>query len=479
MSYSRIKVSIYSVSLLVFLTACSFSQSEKQNNSTNGFEAIFNVAVESEDTIYSFKPADNGADPLWCFGSTCIIRQGDKLFASGIETVDGVKPSNNVRWMLFENSNNKWKLLQKDTVDWTREPCPMGVLSDSSLFMTVNPSLSEPGTIFGYAQPQVLKFSIDNPTLPAKTILPKWEGEPDFTEHSYRNISCDGLNNEMILFNNIDDKPYVMWTFRDSTGNWSAQGKLEWPWGSSYEKPQPIRLCYPSIQLKDRQVHFLGVSDLEEPNSEWRKYKFEQTGNEWDYDFRRLFYTYSPDIITGKFTKWVEIANRDSTAGKMFPIDMWVSPQGFVHVMWIEKAINERMREKYFPEAKQYRALNYAVIKDGKVIYSKPIMGVHEGESTIFPGRGRFHVTPDNRLFVIYYVSGNDSEGEKIMENRIVEIGDGFKMSKPIKLDMKYPLRTFFTAGVRGGNAPSNIIDIMGYYGYENIVRHAKIRIKF
>ncbi len=39
--------------------------------------------VEAEEEVYRYEPADNGAGPLWCHGSTCLVRIGDHLFASG------------------------------------------------------------------------------------------------------------------------------------------------------------------------------------------------------------------------------------------------------------------------------------------------------------------------------------------------------------------------------------------------------------
>jgi len=62
--------------------------------------------------------------------------------------------------------------------------------------------------------------------------------------------------------------------------------EAEWPFGTDYEEPEPIRICYPNVMLKDRAVYFCGVSDIIEPKKEWRKFKRELTGKEWDYDFR-------------------------------------------------------------------------------------------------------------------------------------------------------------------------------------------------
>src|SRR5439155_16768503 len=168
-------------------------------------------------------------------------------------------------------------------------------------------------------------------------ILPVWDGAPKFSEHSYRSFAADGPNRELILFQNID-YTHAEWAFRDQRGKWSAQGKLIWPWGAEYDQPQPIRVCYPNVALKNRAVHFCGVSDIVEPNQKWRAYKKELTGRDWDYDFRRLFYTWTPDITREKFRDWIEIASRDKTGGWISPGDLWVAPDGSAHLVWTERA---------------------------------------------------------------------------------------------------------------------------------------------
>ena len=75
-----------------------------------------------------------------------------------------------------------------------------------------------------------------------------------------------------------------MRTACDAAGKWSAQGKLAWPWGAEYDQPQPIRVCYPNVALRNRALYFCGVSDIVEPYQSWRQYKKQLTGREWDYD---------------------------------------------------------------------------------------------------------------------------------------------------------------------------------------------------
>src|SRR5262249_6683486 len=153
-------------------------------------------------------------------------------------------------------------------------------------------------------------FKAGEPTTMPRSLVPVWQDNPQFTEHSYRSFAADGSTRELILFQNIG-YTHAEWTFRDRTGHWSAQGRLKWPWGAEYDKPEPIRVCYPNVALQNRAVYFCGVSDVVEPYKAWRDFKRQLTGKEWDYDFRRLFYTWTPDITSQPFHEWIEIASRD------------------------------------------------------------------------------------------------------------------------------------------------------------------------
>jgi hypothetical protein len=432
--------------------------------------------VEVEEEVYSYTPANNGAGPLWTHGNTCIVRLGDEVLASGIETLPDYKPLNNVRWTLFKRQADGWQLQARGDGTHEREPCPLVVFPDGHALLSINPNTCKPEEYDGTATPQVLDFALAAPTRALRTLEPAWDREIKFHAHTYRSFAADRLRREFLLiYNTAYDRAY--WTFADAQGQWVKQGALEFPFGAEYDEPQPIRVCYPVVALKDRAVYFCGVSDIIEPYKAWRTFKEELTKQKWDYDFRRLFFTWCDDITAaGHFQRWVEIASRDQTCGWIFPCDLHVGADGSVHILWTEKALDERLRATFFPEAKQSIALNHAVVRQGEVVHRGTIQewkegGTHEER----PGSGRFHGLPDGRLLVFYYVSGKDAEGKAVSENRLVEILADGSIAAPVKVSLQKPFSSFFTATPRAGNAPSVLIDVFG--DVDKTMRYARVRL--
>ena len=440
--------------------------------------AEISPVVEIEEDVYTFTNANNGAGPMWCHGSTCLVRSGKHLFASGIETVPDAKPLNNCRWMLFERESNGWEQVRLDTDGRTREPAPMAVFEDGRVFLSVNPTLGkEPQANGGPARPDVLQFKAADAKSSPESLTPLWLNDPKFTEHSYRSFAADGRAGELILFQNIG-YTHAEWTFRDRHGKWSAQGQLKWPWGAEYDKPEPIRVCYPNVEIKNRAVHFFGVSDVLEPYKAWREFKRELTGQQWDYDFRRLFYTWTPEITKKPFAEWVEIASRDKTCGWVAPGDLYVASNGDVHLLWTERALDERLRPKFFPEAKQSHTLHYAVVRKGKVVRRRVVVESNEGKPGIIASGPRFQISPEHRLFVVYYAAGKDESGKTIAENRVSQIGADGVVSAPTRIPLKQPFTMFFTTTVRGGSPPSRILEMLGQrVGTANTISYARVRL--
>ncbi len=131
---------------------------------------------------------------------------------------------------------------------------------------------------------------------------------------------------------------------------------------------------------------------------------------------------------------------------------------------------------------KRVYRIEYATLRDGKVFTRRTLVTAGEGTDPAIPtdldqlGRPylldngetilgdaiptqRFHITPDGRLFVVYYVS----DGADLSENRMIEIRADGTASRHVTLPLQHPLRQFFTATPRAGCAPSWTLDLLGH----------------
>src|SRR5437867_2691159 len=128
-------VTLFTV-FLTFADAADSPLRQKSKEGTNPKPAMYPV-VEVEEDLYCFEPANNGAGPMWCSGSTCLVRIGDDIFASGIETLKEAKPLNNCRWTIFTRGTRGWEKMQADASGRTREPSPLAGVPDGRLVVSV------------------------------------------------------------------------------------------------------------------------------------------------------------------------------------------------------------------------------------------------------------------------------------------------------------------------------------------------------
>lgn len=429
--------------------------------------------VEVEETLYVPKPADNGAGPLWCYGSTCIVRVGNDVFVSGIETLPNAKPLNNVRWVLYQRTDSGWRAVHQDEVGRTREPCPLAAFSDGRLYLSANPTLTPPDTYNGPSRPEVVRFSAKRPDEPPVVLQPAWEGRPAFTEHSYRGLCADGPGRMLLLFNIVGHEAHYISTM-DATEKWAARGRAAFPMGTEYARPEPIRLAYPVLALRNRQAHVLAISDIIEPVPEWREFKLKlNQGRAWDYDFRRLFYAWTPDITRQPFGQWVEVASREKTCGQITNLDIWLDRRGRAYLLWLERSIwYPQMRDVFFPGTPLTVSLEMAIVEKGTVVQRATLAKGGEGASAEEPGYGRFHATPDGRLYVFAYFGGS------VSENRLLELDSRGGVRSSVRVPLEHPFTSFMTATERGGSAPSHLLDVMGHAAGRPGISYARIRLR-
>ncbi len=427
----------------------------------------YDIQVQVEEAIYSFELADNGAGPLWCHGSTIVARWRERVYVVALETLDGQVPLNNCRWVLYCRDESGWQRIHADESGRTREPSPLALLDDGQLVVSANPTLTEEGAYSGPARPTAFVFDAANPLSGQRVEQPLWQGEPAFSEHSYRTVVADGQAGQVLYMQNVGYDSAHM-SLRDRAGHWRGIGQIFWPRGDEYETPQPLRLCYPNVMLRRGQAHFLGVGDIVEPVAAWREEKFRQSGRQWDYVFRRLFYAMTPDIAHAPFGQWVELVNLDATAGAVRSGDLFVDDSGLVHVLWSQTNADARLRAAFFPDVEIEHALYYATLRDGRVVDKVALCRALAGEGPV-PQVARFHQTPQGRLLVLA------SFAEQM---RLAELGGEEVVWHDVPLGAPF-VGTFLTATGRAGSVPSAYIDIVGHRsGQGQTLSYARVRVE-
>ena len=121
---------------------------------------------------------------------------------------------------------------------------------------------------------------------------------------------------------------------------------------------------------------------------------------------------------------------------------------------------------------------NYAILARGQVVHQQTLVLAEEGGANEIVGAARFHVAPSNRLFVIFHVSGTDPQGQSVSENRLLELNSNGTVGASVRVPLQSPLAAFFTATVRGGSPPSQVLDLLGLRaGLGNAICYARIRL--
>jgi hypothetical protein len=455
------------------------------------------MTIEAEETVYSDRYSNNGACPMWCFNNTCVVRAGDDLFVSGYERIPGAPPMNDCRWALWQRTADGWQRRQADATGRTREPSPLACLPGGRLLLSANPTLLPPDAAGGGpARPEFLLFDSTAPTAQPEVLLPAWQGSPHFNQHSYRTLAMDAARGETILFQNADYSRSE-WALRTASADWIS-GRLAWPahvptdmapFGASH-----ARVNYPVVALRNRAVHFCGAAAYDnwdrvrtpadlgldgDPNAQGAS---GMAGRQRGNRFRRLLYAWTPAIGEKPFSDWLEIDNTFADGGWLFATDMHVDADGVVHLLWFHSPMLPTVRDRFYPDIKRVYRIEYATVRDGKVLTRRTLVEAGEGADPAIPtdldqvGRTylldngetilgdpiptqRFHVTPDGRLLVVYYVS----DGKALSENRILEIAPEGTPSAPRTIPLQHPLTQFFTATPRAGCAPSWTLDLLGH----------------
>jgi hypothetical protein len=420
-----------------------------------GSLATFDVEVIEEQDVYTLTPPNNGSGPLWSFGCTSIAAIGEDVYISEMQTGAGVPLLSNTRWRLLRRAPDGFKCIAEPDGYRQREPCSLAV-AGGKLFMYVNDSITPPGTMYGACEPHLLKFKLDEPASYEK-LMPKWAGEHTFTDHSYRGYAADAAAGRLLMLN-IDAKTSVENAcMLDTAGETLATGSIAFP----------IRSCYPQVAVIGDAVHVVAVGDIVEPVEEWRKFKFEKTQREWDYVFRILYYARTPNLREQDFGAPLEIANVDKTGGHISNKDLWVAPNGDAWIVYSEQEVQSAlMRDQFFPGKSIIPSLHVAVVRGGEIVSRRVIL---PGTEERVCGDAKVHVLADGTPVLVAYLAGKDAG------MYLLALMDDAAAWTPVPLTK--PFGSFSLASTRAGNAPSDVINILGNTR-ENIYSYAQVRIK-
>ena len=232
----------------------------------------------------------------------------------------------------------------------------------------------------------------------------------------------------------------------------------------------PIRGCYPQVAIENGRAHIFAVGDIVEPVEEWRAYKKEQTGREWDYVFRRLFYARNMEVEHGAFGEPIEVANVDATAGHLSNQDMWVAPNGDAYLMYLESEVGSAlMRDKYFSGKSTIPSLVLAKVRDGAIAERHVLVSNAEHEHA---GHARFHVTPKGEVYALVYVAGETAR------NVLIPVYPNLAPDQRVPVPFKSPFGSFLLASARAGNAASDTIDLIGTNGKGNTMAYGQVVIE-
>jgi len=420
------------------------------------------VRVEAEQTVYTYAWPGNGADAFWTSSPT-IVRHGETVYASGIEVMPKARNPNNLRWTLFKSTGGRLVRIADGGDTREREPCPLGLSRDGSLLLSSNPVTKD----HDQSTAHILSFPPQASGGAYEVSTPKWVDKFQANQHSYRSFSADAANNTVMLFYQNPMIHQTHWVCYKN-GELVKNGKIDYPRGMYGTRGVVMRVCYPAMQIKDYAVHYIGVTDIQEPIPEIAK-----TRSAWV--FRRLRYMWTPDIRTQTFSKWIEIANHDATDGYVKAMDIHIDSPTRARILWFERELTTvpALRKSLAANRKQRIAVNCSVMENGKLISTTPVVEWREGEpGDSKPVRAvRFHKSKSGRLYVLYRTG---------VTHRIAELKKDGVAGDSVQIPLKNPCLLYFTASPRSGSTPSDTIDFLGqskWGRHPHSVYYARIKL--
>jgi len=434
-------------------------------------------------------------DPQSCRGNTQIVRVGDRVFATFTHQEADRESYNHACLELYEKRGNEpWKMVYRDEGVYQMDPCPIVYLGDDKLAVTANPTVvryteKEPSR-FVPCTPVVYIFDISEGVQKIKTKVLPWNVPAhQFFDHSYRGISRDMGNGDMFFLNQ-----FVEYGESYNSGI-NAHGKKGMYAGFCYtllDKDfrilrmgelyfQPERGIHQCIALNNGEAYIFAHSGGSEYNKEWHEFKYELTGDQWDYIERELYLLYSPNIRTEEFAPCETVYELNDTCGWVENLDCCFDANGDMLLLVSEETIRQpAMKERFFPDVEPEAILSVCRFSHGKLVEKTEVDRSAEEPEKKVKYNGFLHTASSGEVYVVWG-KGNG----KMFLNRHIDFikSSDIYLSAVSALD-KAPIKLQEASGdilfgnkTRLGALPGDIVDIY-YRDGDRAIMHAQHDLK-
>lgn len=421
------------------------------------------------EKICATMPFDNGAGPDWSYGNSPILRLGDRVFVTNSRVLPRRAAHNRTSLELYEKRDGgAWRLVYYDEGVYQREPCPILYLGDNRIGVTANPTArvyaeDEPN-MYVDCVPLLYVFDVSGEVKKVDSVRLTWDDpEYHFMDHSYRSFAVDGANGNIFFTNQyVNTGGAHCYALTDPAFRTIRADKLEYP----------VRSCYHNIAVKDGETYVFAIRDIVEPVDEWREYKFQKTGRQWDYDFRVVYLNYSPDLCREGFGATQVVSERDATCGWLKNLDCCYDKNGDMWMLISAQNVHHPfMRERFFPEAELVCELELYRFSRG-VLVEKRVLDRSREEEEETRYSGFFHTAADGELHIVW---GKKTDvADNPMQTGIYLSSLAALDEKPAKLLDTYG--TLFGSKTRLGAQPSDKVDI--YWPTENAIFYSCHELK-
>ena len=441
---------------------------------------------------FTYPDPHNGASALWNYPSTTIVREGNRVIASGIIYASWGVGVNNFACVLGARNDlgGGWNWTVVNRGGPTREPCPIAIdRVRSKLFMTINiPRDQQHPT--SNTEPAILGWATSSIGPTEATYVTPWShrySENLFNAYSRRSLAIHPTRPELFSLQQTDGS-HAEWVLRNYETGSNIYGQIYWPIDIP-RKPARMLVSYGASQLVGNSAHYFAVSNVEEPVADWKSYMTSQGWGSSPSVFRRIFYTSTPSVTTTPFGRWIELANLESTGGRIHPGDIRVEPDGTAHIVWTEWHVDPRLHGLLSSDLRQSQRLMYAKLKSGSIITRRTLIESFGGPEDVIgpetpastnpgaPASARLHKLASGQLVVLYSIE-SAAQRWSPLRNQMMFLGSDGEPGQVIDLPLSPALTTFVLANERAGSAPSNTIDMLGAEEWDdNSVYYVRIKV--